>query len=183
MHTIGQVSKRFGLSRSTLLYYDSIGLLVPQLRSSSNYRLYSDKDIQRMEFISLYRKTGLPLDVIAKILTSQKETFAAVLEKQLNQLNQEISQLRNQQQLIVKLLENNQKFKFKNTRVMNKERWVGLLRATGLDEALMQKWHVEFEKMSPDLHQDFLESLGISVDEIALIRKNSLKNSWLENNE
>ncbi len=181
MHTIGQVSKHFGLSRSTLLYYDSIGLLVPQVRSPSNYRLYSDKDIQRMEFISLYRKTGLPLDVIAKILTSQKETFVAVLEKQLNQLNQEITQLRNQQQLIVKLLENNQKFK--NTQVMNKERWVGLLRATGLDEALMQKWHVEFEKMSPDLHQYFLESLGIPVDEIALIRKKSVKNSWLENNE
>jgi len=112
--------------------------------------------------------------VIAKILTSKKNTFVAVLEKQLNQLNQEITQLRNQQQLIVKLLENNQKFK--NTRVMNKERWVALLRATGLDEVLMQKWHIEFEKMSPETHQYFLESLGIPMEEIVLIRKWSVEN-------
>jgi len=79
MHTIGQVSKRFGLSRSTLLYYDSIGLLVPSERSLSNYRLYSDKDIQRMELIYLYRQAGLSLDVIAKILISQKDTFVTVL--------------------------------------------------------------------------------------------------------
>jgi len=26
----------------------------------------------------------------------------------------------------------------------------------------MQEWHAEFEKMSPDAHQDFLESLGIA---------------------
>lgn len=134
-----------------------------------------------MELIYLYRQAGLPLDVIAKILTSQKDTFVAVLEKQLNRLNQEITQLRNQQQLIVKLLENNQKLK--NTRVMDKERWVALLRATGLDEASMQKWHVEFEKMSPEAHQDFLESLGITVEEIALIRKWSAENSWSKNNE
>ena len=174
MHTIGQVSKRFGLSRSTLLYYDSIGLLVPSVRSPSNYRLYSDKDIQTMELIYLYRQAGLPLEMIAEMLTSQKDTFVTVLEKQLSLLNQEITQLRNQQQLIVKLLENKQKLK--NTRVMNKERWVALLKATGLDEALMQKWHVEFEKMSPEAHQDFLESLGISAEEIALIRKWSVEN-------
>jgi len=174
LHTIGQISKRFGLSRSTLLYYDSIGLLVPTKRSLSNYRLYSDKDMQKMELICLYREAGLPLDVIAKILTSQKNTFVAVLEKQLKQLNQEITQLRKQQELIVKLLKNKQKFK--NTRVMNKERWVALLKATGLDETLMQKWHVEFEKMSPEAHQDFLESLNIPTEEIELIRKWSVEN-------
>ncbi|MFC1747364.1 MerR family DNA-binding transcriptional regulator [Pseudomonadota bacterium] len=38
MHTIGEVSKRFSISRSTLLYYDAIGLLSPSGRSNANYR-------------------------------------------------------------------------------------------------------------------------------------------------
>ncbi len=37
MHTIGQIGKRFGLPRSTLLYYDAIGLLSPSRRSDANY--------------------------------------------------------------------------------------------------------------------------------------------------
>jgi len=35
----------------------------------------------------------------------------------------------------------------------------------------MQEWHAEFEKMSPDAHQDFLESLGIAPGEITSIRQ------------
>jgi hypothetical protein len=41
MLTIGRLAERFGLSRSTLLYYDSIELLSPSARSDANYRLYS----------------------------------------------------------------------------------------------------------------------------------------------
>ncbi len=40
MITIGRLARRFGLSRSTLLYYDSIGLLSPSTRSAKDYRLY-----------------------------------------------------------------------------------------------------------------------------------------------
>ncbi|WP_241087475.1 hypothetical protein [Candidatus Vondammii sp. HM_W22] len=46
-----------------------------------------------------------------------------------------------------------------------------MLEAAGLNEERMKKWHVEFEKTSPEVHQDFLESIGIEEDEIALIRK------------
>jgi MerR family transcriptional regulator, thiopeptide resistance regulator len=35
----------------------------------------------------------------------------------------------------------------------------------------MLKWHREFEKLSPLLHQEFLEGLGITGDETALIRQ------------
>jgi len=54
---------------------------------------------------------------------------------------------------------------------MNKETWVSILRASGLDEAGMRNWHIEFEKTSPEAHQDFLESIGIEKDEIELIRQ------------
>ena len=45
-----------------------------------------------------------------------------------------------------------------------------MLRAAGLDDAGMQKWHCEFEQRSPEAHQAFLESLGIDIHEITQIR-------------
>ena len=54
---------------------------------------------------------------------------------------------------------------------MDKDTWVSILRASGLDEAGMRNWHVEFEKTSPEAHQDFLESIGIEKNEIDLIRE------------
>jgi hypothetical protein len=46
-----------------------------------------------------------------------------------------------------------------------------MLEAAGLDEERMRNWHIEFEKSSPEAHQDFPESIGIDDDEIALIRQ------------
>ena len=37
----------------------------------------------------------------------------------------------------------------------------------------MHRWHVEFEALAPESHQDFLESLGIPPPEIASIRAGS----------
>ena len=69
------MAKRFGLSRSTLLYYDSIGLLSPSERSDSNYRLYSGADVERMELIDVYRRAGLPLVDISRVLSSDPGTL------------------------------------------------------------------------------------------------------------
>lgn len=35
----------------------------------------------------------------------------------------------------------------------------------------MQNWHKEFEKLEPDAHQEFLESLNIDEQEIKQIRE------------
>ena len=59
MWTVTQLAQRCGLSRSTLLYYESIGLLKPPSRSGGNYRRYGEQDLQRLEQICLYRDAGL----------------------------------------------------------------------------------------------------------------------------
>jgi len=168
MHTVGQLARRFGLSRSTLLYYDSIGLLRPTERSASNYRLYSESDCSRLESICRYREAGLSLAEIGQILDGASRGAAAILERRLTELNSEIGVLREQQRVVVRLLRNRDQLR--RVRAMDKERWVALLRNTGLSDEEMQRWHVEFERMSPGAHQDFLESLGIEGDEIARIR-------------
>jgi len=168
MFTIGQVAKRYSLSRSTLIYYDAIGVLTPSGRSDSNYRLYSASDLQKMDKIALFRNAGLPLESISTLLDKQGDALNAPLEDRLFSINNEIQGLRNQQKVILRILKG--EGAARNSRVITKEIWVSLLAAAGLDEAGMKKWHMEFERTSPEAHQDFLESIGIETDEIALIR-------------
>ena len=54
--------------------------------------------------------------------------------------------------------------------VMNKEKWVGLFREIGLDEASMTQWHQAFEARYQEGHQSFLEWLNIEESEIGRIR-------------
>lgn len=169
MLTISRLAKRFGLSRSTLLYYDAIGLLSPSARSEANYRLYSEADVERMELIDLYRRAGLPLKDIARSLASDRSTLGELLDARLRALNAEIHGLRRQQQLILSLLQHHEIRK--QARSLDKDQWVAILRATGLTDDDMQRWHVEFERLSPEAHQDFLESLGLPDDELTSIRR------------
>ena len=48
---------------------------------------------------------------------------------------------------------------------------MSLLKADGLDESGMKKWHIEFERWSPEGHQDFLESIGMEKNQIKTIRE------------
>ena len=169
MHTIGQVAKIYSLSRSTLIYYDSIGLLCPSGRSDSNYRLYSDSDLKRMDKIALFRSAGLSLESISLLLEKKEDELKLALEHRLFSINSEIQKLRDQQKVILSILQNESATR--HSRVITKEVWVQLLQAAGLDQAGMQNWHIEFERMSPEAHQDFLESIGIEMDEIQSIRE------------
>jgi len=168
MFTIGQVAKKYALSRSTLIYYDSIGVLSPSGRSESNYRLYSADDLKKMDRIQLYRSAGLSLDSIGLLLEKENSELNSTLENRLLTINNEIQGLRSQQQVILNILENESLEK--NTRVITKELWVAMLRAAGLDEAGMRNWHIAFEKTSPEAHLDFLESIGLEKGEILAIR-------------
>jgi len=171
MFTIGQVAKKYSLSRSTLIYYDNIGILSPSERSPSNYRLYASADLKKLDRITQFRRAGLSLEAIASLLENEADNINHALENRLLAINVEIQALRQQQQVILKFLET--KTTRKATRIITKASWVALLEAAGLDETGMQKWHTEFEKTAPEAHQDFLESIGIDKDEISLIRAQS----------
>jgi DNA-binding transcriptional MerR regulator len=168
MYTIGRLAKIFELSRSTLLYYDRKGLLAPSNRTTSNYREYSEKDRRKLEQICLYRDCGLSLTDIARILGGSKSESAEILETHLEVLNRRIADLRSQQHVILSILKKD--LLGLPSGMMNTEKWSSMLRAAGLDDKGMRKWHMEFEKLSPQEHVDFLRSLGISDEEIDRIR-------------
>ena len=172
MKTIRQLATQFGLSRTTLLYYDRLGLLRPEYRTAAGHRLYSEADEARLARICELRAAGMPLEEIDSILEPSEKLRAPIgdaLNRRLSDLNGEIAALRRQHQVALALLRD--RSAHGRSRVMTKERWVALLSACGLDEQDRGKWHREFEKLSPEAHQDFLESLGLPADEIASIRR------------
>lgn len=54
---------------------------------------------------------------------------------------------------------------------VSKEQWIEVFRATGLDEAQMDRWHRQFERLYPTGHQGFLEWLALPAEEIGQIRR------------
>ncbi len=171
--SIGELGKQFDISRSTLIYYDKKGLLSPSARSEANYRLYTQKDVEKLKLIMTYRSGGLSLEEIANLVNNRSGKSTGILTNRLKILNQDIAKLRQQQQIVVQII--GKSSLLKSSRLMDKDRWVKLLRATGMDDEDMEKWHVEFERAMPEMHQDFLESLGLSKKEIKRIRANSRK--------
>ena len=169
MLTVTKLAGSCGLSRSTLLYYESIGLMRAASRSEANYRRYTDKDAARLRQICIYRDAGLTLTDIRTILDRPENDSSSVLKRRLVELNNEIERLRDHQRAILRLLRTkNSLWSVKN---MTKDKWVAIMKAAGFQEADMHRWHAEFEKADPGEHEQFLKYLHISPDEIGRIRK------------
>jgi MerR family transcriptional regulator, thiopeptide resistance regulator len=174
MATISALAKASGLSRSALLYYDRLGLLKPSGRSRSGYRQYSATEVERLEEICLYRQMGIPLKEMKHLFDKSKPNVSAkILQRRLRVLGHEIADLQRQQQCIVRLLQ--QKQIQQGVEMIDKNRWVEIMKAAGFAEKDMRNWHIQFEKMEPEAHQEFLQSLGIKDPEIQSIREWSRK--------
>jgi MerR family transcriptional regulator, thiopeptide resistance regulator len=169
-YTISALAKSAGLSRSALLYYHRLGLLKPGRRNRAGYRIYTVEDSNRLEQVCMYRQLGIPLREIRRLLDECGETMAVeILQHRLHLLNGEIANLRRQQRCIVELLK--QEPLIRGMEMITKNRWVEIMRAAGLNDSDMSNWHTQFEKMEPEAHQEFLESLGIEPAEIKKIRE------------
>lgn len=173
MFTIGTIASQFKLSRSTLLYYDKIGLLNPSGRSESNYRLYSNEDVERLRTIMRHRNAGIPLNDIAKLLDIETNNITDILTNRLKCIQAEIMTLKKQENIILAVLMD--KVMTSNTKLFNRRSWTKLLEGMGFTEEECTKWHQNFEKDSPHEHVDFLRALGMSDEEISTFKLNLFK--------
>ena len=168
-YTVGSLAKKFGLSRSTLLYYDAIGLLCPQGHDKGEYRRYGEHDCHRLEQILRYRQAGIALKEIARILEAPASGAREVLERRFADLGREIEALHEQQRLVASLLQRPELLV--STEHLTKERWMALLEKAGFSGEDMRRWHIRFERTDPEKHRQFLEFLHIPEDEIVHIRQ------------
>ncbi len=173
MMTVSKLASVCGLSRTTVLYYESQGLLKPAVRSESNYRVYGEREVERLRQIRVYRGVGMSVREIRTVLAGPQNDVASALKRRLAEVDKEIETLRGHQQAILKLLQI--KSIRKKDRKMTKDKWVAVMKAAGFTEDDMHRWHREFEKSAPKDHEEFLQFLHIPEKEIVSIREWSRK--------
>ncbi len=66
--TIGQLAKRANVNVQTVRYYERRGLIPDPPRRESGYRLYSQNDIARIQFIKRAQELGFSLKEILELL-------------------------------------------------------------------------------------------------------------------
>ncbi|MGZ3183973.1 MAG: MerR family transcriptional regulator [Telluria sp.] len=162
--TIGALARGAGVSRTTVLYYEKLGLIQPRGRSAGNYRCYGPQALERLRQVRAYRETGMSLAAIARLLAQGGRPNA--IEERLEQIATEMARLQEQQRVLLQLLGAGAR----RERQMTKEGWTALLRKAGLDDAAMARWHALFERQAPLAHRAFLRSLGLDDAEVSRIR-------------
>jgi DNA-binding transcriptional MerR regulator len=168
-YSISKLAQACGLSRSTLLYYDRLGLLKASGRTGSGYRYYTDSDRRRLERIGYFREAGLALKEIRSVLSSGGKPGTKLLEQRMRETAEDIMALKNQQRVLAGMLR--QVGSGKRLATVDKKLWVEMLRAAGMTQSARHRWHREFERRAPEGHQEFLLSLGIPRDEVDRIRR------------
>src|SRR5512141_370079 len=129
---ISRLAKRFGLSRSTLLYYDRIGLLRATSRTAAGYRCYGRREEQRLRRICELRKAGLAMRDIRVMLGDAPGTRSDVIARRLSEIAKQIISLRHQQRLLAALHLNLSRTPLPP--LLDKAAWVEMLRQAGMDE-------------------------------------------------
>ena len=71
--TIGEAAKRFGIQNSAIRFWEEWGLVQPLRDKESNYRLYDEKQLTKLQMIVLLRKGGYGIEAVKSVLT-QLET-------------------------------------------------------------------------------------------------------------
>lgn len=90
--TVGEVAERFGITVRTLHHYDRIGLLTPARRTASGYRVYAPGDLTRLSQVIVYRRLGLSLDEIARLLADGNEV--SHLKRQRERVMSQLDEMR-----------------------------------------------------------------------------------------
>jgi len=168
-YRISELGKAFGLSRTALLYYHSIGLLSPSERTGSGYRVYSESDYRKLQTICVYRRTGMPLKAIRKIVDSRRPDSvpSGILEHRLEQINELIAGLERQRKVLLAMLGGGDEW---TGEAAGPEKFIEILRGLGFSDGDLRDWHAKLEREMPDFHGGLLALLGFSPEEVQRIR-------------
>ncbi len=66
---IGTAAKKSGLSVKTVRFYSNIGLISPDKSSDSNYRIYSNQDVEKLLFVGKARKFDFSIEECRELLS------------------------------------------------------------------------------------------------------------------
>ena len=71
MFTVGKLAELSGVTVKALHHYHRIGLLVPSGTSAAGYRLYSRRDLERLQQVLFYKELDFGLSEIKKAMSNE----------------------------------------------------------------------------------------------------------------
>ena len=92
-YTVQKLGSLAGISTRTLRYYDEIGILTPARISSSGYRIYGQKEVDKLQQILFYRELGVSLESIKDIVSAPSFNGANALMEHREKLLEKREQL------------------------------------------------------------------------------------------
>lgn len=156
MYLISELAAKLGVSRTTLLYYERLGLVTGQ-RLDNRYRYYSEGDLQRLILIQQLQSAGLSLKECQECL--QAKLDKSLLESRLNQLNEEIEKKQHARELLMALLGKGSQRELHQSLGKNAPNaYLNWLHAQGYSEkeALRLKWLSKDMNQHDTYMQDFM---------------------------
>ena len=111
-----EIQEKTGLTRKAIEYYENKDLVKPQ-KTINVFRNYSQEDLASLKKISVYRKLGLSVYEIKKILQDNENILSSILRKK-----QYYSDLENRKNEILKLLSLGENIDTKNQMHTNLEK-------------------------------------------------------------
>ena len=92
--TSGEFARLCGVEKSTLLFYDRIGIFSPRHQGENGYRYYDGEQFRQFNIILMMRRSGASLAEIGAYLTAQGEgAYLAMLERRADQIAEEMEEL------------------------------------------------------------------------------------------
>ena len=67
-YKVKEVADMVGVSVRTLHHYDQIGLLKPESVTPAGYRLYTEKDLEKLQQVLFFKELGFSLDETRNII-------------------------------------------------------------------------------------------------------------------
>lgn len=92
-YQVREFAERSGVTIRTLHHYDHLGLLKPSLHTESGYRLYSERDLARLQQIVTLKFIGLSLRQIKDLLDGESFDLATMLRLQRKTMEEKRRQL------------------------------------------------------------------------------------------
>ena len=92
-YTVQKLGQMAGVSTRTLRYYDEIGILKPARINSSGYRIYGQREVDRLQQILFYRELGVSLEIIRDIVTAPSFDAVTALKEHHEKLLEKRQQL------------------------------------------------------------------------------------------
>jgi len=103
--SLKEMVKGTGATPRTIRFYEEVGLIHPIGRTPGGHRLYSESELEKLEFIADLRDAGLPIEEIKELFDLRRATGSAreASVQVAQRLHQKIEELRRRMAVLGRL--------------------------------------------------------------------------------